>query len=79
MNSSNTKGKQSKKTEKVVVERAYFVKTHEKKIVTAYKRPNGYGYVYHRKGPDGIVSVSINGPVYKTEKKAKEELEKLKK
>ena len=52
-------------------DKRFFVRPSDKRVVTAYKKPDGPGYVYHKRGPSGIRNVSINGPTHKKEKDAK--------
>lgn len=48
----------------------YYVKT-DNRVVTAYKREGGTGYVYRKRTPNGVRNVPINGTTYKTERDAK--------
>ena len=68
----NSSGKKS-------AEKRYYVKHSDKRIVTAYKNPNGPGYVYHKRNANGVRNVPVNGNTYKTEQEAKAKLERLKK
>lgn len=44
----------------------------DNRVVAVYKKPNGPGYVQHRRTADGTRNVPFNGTTYKTEQLAKE-------
>lgn len=48
----------------------YYVKS-DNRVVTAYKKENGPGYVYHKRTPTGVRNVPIQGTTFKTERDAK--------
>ncbi len=48
----------------------YYVKS-DNRVVTAYKKESGPGYVYHKRTPNGVRNVPIQGTTYKTERDAK--------
>ena len=77
--STSAKKSASRTTRKVSTERRFHVRNSDKRIVTAYKNPNGAGYVYHRRSASGTRNVPVNGNTYKTEKEAKEKVERLRK
>jgi len=58
----------------------YYVKS-DNRVVTAYPKPKGSGYVYHKRTEDGVRNVPINGRTFKTEEDArkKAQLNKSKK
>jgi len=59
-------------------DKRFYVRTQDKRIVTAYKNPSG-GFVYHKRSSSGVRNVPIQGHTYKTEKEAKAKVERLKK
>jgi hypothetical protein len=75
----STSAKKVQKTKRTSGEKRYYVKTSDKRVVTAYKNPNGTGYVYHKRTASGTRNIPANGNIYKTEKEAKEKVERLKK
>jgi len=72
-------GKKTVRSRKTSNEKRYYVKTSDKRIVTAYKNPGGAGYVYHKRTNSGTRNIPVNGITYKTEKEAKERVERLRK
>ena len=76
---SNKKSSSPQKTKKTSNDKRFYVKTSDKRIVTAYKNPNGTGYVYHKRSASGTRNVPVKGHTYATEKEAKERVERLKK
>ena len=66
------------RTKRASGEKRYYVKTSDKRIVTAYKNPNGSGYVYHKRSSSGTRNVPVKGNTYASEKEAREKVERLK-
>jgi hypothetical protein len=51
----------------------YYVK-NDNRIVTAYKKESGPGYIYRKRSASGIRNVPIKGTTYKTEHLAKKKV-----
>ena len=71
--------KRTSVTKKTSNEKRFHVRNSDKRILTAHKSPNGYGYVYKSKSDNGVRNVHINGNLYKTKEEAEKKAEKLKK
>ena len=75
---NETPVKRTSVTKRISTERRFHVRNSDKRILVAHKNPNGNGFVYKSKGPNGSRNVHINGNLYKTEDEAKKKVERLK-
>ncbi len=74
----NTSAKKyANRTKRGSDEKRYYVKTSDKRVVVAHKGPSGY--VYHKRTSSGVRNVPVRGNTYKTEKEARDKVERLKK
>ena len=62
------------------VGKRFHVRLSDKKILKAFKSPNGSGYVYKSKSADGSSrNIHIKNNIYKSEEEALRKVERLKK
>ena len=71
-------GKKTSNKKTNVADKRYFVRPSDNRVLTAYKKPDGPGYVYHKKSSSGIRNVHIRGSTHKDEKSAKQKAERMK-